>query len=92
MSEPAAIAGGPADGLATASGARFVWLEVVVRKRPERTPTAGLYELRDGRYEYVGAGGAVCGCGAVFDRTAAGVSLPCPLCGAAPEVEVASDV
>lgn len=72
-----AIDGGPADGLDVAPGAKFVWLEVVVRRRAERTPAAGLYELRDTRYEYVGAGGAVCVCGAVLRNGS------CPLCGAA---------
>lgn len=77
MADHARITGGPADGLATSPGARFVWLEVVVRKRAERTPTAGLYQRRDGAYEYVGAGGHVCACGAVLRDG------DCVLCGAA---------
>jgi hypothetical protein len=81
VADHAHITGGPADGLATSPGARFVWLEVVVRKRAERTPGAGLYELRDGKYEYVGAGGEVCVCGAVYRRGPDGIG--CPLCGSA---------
>jgi hypothetical protein len=70
------IEGGPADGLEVAPGAKFAWLEVVVRRRAERTPGAGLYELRDGGYVYVGAGARVCSCGTVLRGGA------CPLCGA----------
>lgn len=81
MAEFARIDGGPADGLAASPGAKFVWLEVVVRKRAVRTPGAGLYELRDGVYEYVGAGGVVCGCGVIY-QASTGASR-CPLCGAA---------
>jgi hypothetical protein len=69
------IDGGPADGLEVASGGKFAWLEVVVRRRAERTPDAGLYELRNGAYVYVGAGAGVCLCGAVLRE---GV---CQLCG-----------
>jgi hypothetical protein len=75
MADRVRIDGGPADGLEVASGGKFAWLEVVVRRRAERTPDAGLYELRDGRYVYVGAGAGVCSCGAVLRE---GV---CQLCG-----------
>jgi hypothetical protein len=75
------IVGGPADGLTVAPGRKFEWLEVVVLKRSQRTPGAGLYQLRDGRYEHVGGDAAVCGCGAIYRRGPDGIG--CPLCGTA---------
>lgn len=78
------IRDGPAEGLGTSAGDKFVWLEVVAVKRRERTPNAGLYELRDSEYIYVGGKRSLCeGCGAVVDRVEGGSERPtCPLCGA----------
>lgn len=80
MADKVDIQGGPADGLATAPGARFAWLEVVAVKRSARSPGAGLYELRNGAYEYVGGHRAVCTCGGVRARVA-----DCPMCGTTTE-------
>jgi hypothetical protein len=77
------IRDGPAEGLETSAGPKFVWLEVVARKRSERTPNTGLYELRDGAYEYIGGRTSRCdGCGAYYERAEGGAEKqPCPLCG-----------
>lgn len=84
MSAKVPIRDGPAEGLQTAPGEKFVWLEVVVLKRAERTPNAGLYELRDGAYVFIGGHRSACeGCGAFYQRAEGGAERqPCPLCGA----------
>lgn len=84
MADRVAIQGGPADGMTVAPGERFVHLEVVVLKRSASTPGSGLYELRDGAYEYIGGRRSVCECGAVFQRAEGGAERqPCPLCASA---------
>jgi hypothetical protein len=86
MGEKTDIQGGPADGLPTAPGRQFAWLDVVVLKRSERTATAGLYELVDGVYHYIGGHRSICECGAIFVRAEGGAERqPCPLCGHANE-------
>lgn len=69
-----------------ARGPHFVWLDVVVLKRKERTETSGLYELRGDGYVYIGGSRSVCGCGGIFQRVEGGSERPqCPLCGARQE-------
>lgn len=83
MSVKVPIRDGPAEGMQTAPGEKFVWLDVVVLRRRERTPTAGLYELRDGEYRYIGGKRSACeGCGAFVEREGGTEVPPCPLCGA----------
>lgn len=75
------INGGPADGESTYGGGRFVWLEVVVRRRSQRTSSAGLYEMKGDRYVYVGGHAAQCECGGYVECVEA--RERCPMCGKA---------